>query len=428
MHDTAKVAILSAAPGGAVEGEVISQNVYGAIRTLWEQGVSKRAIARQLGLHVQSVRKWVKRSWSPAKRKRGKRLDRFGEFLRARAMEVGFNAVVLTRELKALGYEGSYAAVVKYIGPWRYESLAEEPTVRFETDPGKQSQVDWGCTKVWLGEQQVKVHLFTMVLGYSRRIFAKGYLNERLENLLDGHVAAFAHFGGRTEEILYDNPRTIVTAKDEATGRVVWNATFKDRMDFYGATVRLCRYYRAQTKGKVESGVKYVKGNALKGRRFASLEQLNAYLLDWCVNVADQREHGTTHEKPADRFARAEKLIAVDRRPPAREHVAVRRVPKDALVTVETNRYPVPFTWAGHEVTLRMLAEQIVVHLDGAEPVTHDRLDGKHQVARWNGPPRVLPKTDRVTAQRLPRLDPGYLTSLGEVQVRPLSSYQEVTR
>jgi hypothetical protein len=166
----------------------------------------------------------------------------------------------------------------------------------------------------------------------------------------------------------------------------------------------------------------------LKGRRFASLEELNAYLLDWCVNVADQREHGTTHEKPADRFARAEKLIAVDRRPPAREHVAVRRVPKDALVTVETNRYPVPFTWAGHEVTVRMLAEQIVVHLDGAEPVTHDRLDGKHQVARWNGPPRVLPKTDRVTAQRLPRLDPGYLTSLGEVQVRPLSSYQEVTR
>jgi len=430
MQDAAKMAILPTAPGGAVEGDVVSQNVYGAIRTLREQGVSKKAIARQLGLHVQSVRKWVKRCWTPSKRRRGKQLDRWCEFLRARAVEVGFNAVVLTRELKGLGYEGSYAAVVKYIGPWRKEYRPDEgPTVRFETDPGKQSQVDWGCTRVWIGERPVKVHLFTMVLGFSRRIFAKGYLNERLDNLLDGHAAAFAHFGGRTEEILYDNPRTIVTHKDEAAGHVVWNATFKDRMDFYGVTIRLCRYYRAQTKGKVESGVKYVKRNALAGRRFESLEQLNAYLLDWCVNVADLRVHGTTHEKPAERFARAEKLIAVEARPPARrERVMVRRVPKDALVTVETNRYPVPYLWAGHEVTVRVLEDQIVVHREGEQPVVHECIEAKHQVARWNGPPRALPRTAPPAAPQIPRLDPGYLASLGEVQVRPLATYQEVTR
>ena len=97
--------------------------------------------------------------------------------------------------------------------------------------------------------------------------------------MLDGHEQAFAHFGGRTETILYDNPRTIVMSKDEETGEVEWNATFKDRMDFYGVKIRLCRYYRAQTKGKVESGVKYVKRNALAGRRFRDLEELNACLV-----------------------------------------------------------------------------------------------------------------------------------------------------
>jgi len=196
--------------------------------------------------------------------------------------------------------------------------------VRFETDPGQQAQVDWGSAWVWLGEQRVRVHLFVMVLGYSRRIFVRGYLGEGLESLLDGHARAFEHFGGRTAKILYDNPRTIVLSKDESSGWVEWNATFKDRMDFYGVEIQLCRYYRARTKGKVESGVKYVKRNALAGRRFDDLEGLNAGLLEWCLGVADQRVHGTTFERPAERFAHSEaaRMVAVDARPPApREQV-----------------------------------------------------------------------------------------------------------
>jgi len=422
--------MLAAAPGGAVEAEVTNQNVYGAIRTLYEQGVSKKAIARQLGLHVQSVRKWLNRSWAPQTRVRGRQLDGFRQFLKARAGEVGFNAVVLTRELQALGCEGTYASVVKYIAPWRAEQRADPgPTVRFETGPGEQAQVDWGQTWLWVADQRVKVHLFTMVLGYSRRIFARGYTSEGLNALLDAHERAFAHFGGRTESILYDNPRTIVTRKDEATGHVVWNATFKDRMDFYEVKVRLCRYYRAQTKGKVESGVKYVKRNALAGRRFASLEQLNESLVEWCVTVADQRPHGTTHEKPAERFARAETLIAVDLRPPARrEQVLVRRVPRDGFVAVETNRYPVPFAWAGRDVTVRLVEQQVVIHGEEAETVTHPRLEGKHQVARWNGPPRQLPAGVREAGSQPPRLDPAYIARLADVEIRPLSRYQEAVR
>ncbi|HSJ74977.1 MAG TPA: IS21 family transposase [Gemmatimonadales bacterium] len=421
--------MLAGAPGGAAEEALIEESRWGAVRALWERGVSKKAIARELGLDIKTVRKWCRQAWSPQKRRsQGRVLDSWEAFLRARAPEVGFNAMVLHRELAGPGYEGSYAALAKYIAPWRETWRgAELPTVRFETCPGEQAQVDWGTSWVYLGEDRVRVHLFTMVLGYSRRLFARAYRNEGLCSLLDGHAAAFAHFGGRTATILYDNPRTIVTDKDESTGRVVWNATFKDRMDFYGVEIKLCRYYRAQTKGKVESGVKYVKRNALAGRRFRDLEELNAWLLEWCLQVADERVHGTTHEKPSQRFLR-ETLLAVDlRQPSPRERVESRVVPRDSYVAVEANRYPVPLEWAGQTVEVRIQRSQVWITLAGVEPVCHTRLEGKHQVARWNGPPRRLPpRPASLSAAGPPRFDPAFLEDLGKVEIRSLGRYEHL--
>src|SRR4029450_4967480 len=214
MQEITSSPSLTAAPVGAAEGEVINQNVYGAVRTLAEQGAPKKAIARQLGLDVKTVRKWVKRSWAPQRRRaRGRSLDRWREFLQARAPEVGFNAVVLTREMAALGYGGGYSAVLKYIAPWRQDWRGEGPpttrletrarglghgggssavskytapgrkdwrgeglpTTRFETGPGEQAQVDWGSTALCLGDVRTRGHLFTMVLGRRQRIVPPAY-------------------------------------------------------------------------------------------------------------------------------------------------------------------------------------------------------------------------------------------------------------
>src|SRR2546422_1126996 len=124
MQESKSSPSLSAAPVGAAEGEVINQNVYGAVRTLAEQGAPKKAIARQLGLDVKTVRKWMKRSWAPERRRaRGRLLDRWREFLQARAPEVGFNGVVLTREMAAQGYRGGYSAGLQYIAALRKDRL-----------------------------------------------------------------------------------------------------------------------------------------------------------------------------------------------------------------------------------------------------------------------------------------------------------------
>lgn len=394
MQKEERADILSTTAHSVVEGELVDEGMAAAIRRMRARGMAKKAIARELGLDIKTVRKWLATEWKRQRRQRDEpALTKYDEWIRGRFPEVGYSAKVLHRELgDEFGYEGSYVTVQRYVRPLRTAAQPEVATARYETAPGAQAQVDWGMLNVWIGGAKVKVHLFVMVLGYSRRIFARAYLNERLGNLLDGHEAAFAHFGGRTETILYDNPRTIVLAKDEATGEVEWNRRFKDRMDFYGVDIKLCRYYRAQTKGKVESGVKYVKRNALAGRRFESLDELNAWLVRWALTVADERVHGTTHEIPRERFERDERvtMIAVDRRPPSRECRSVRRqVATDGYVTIETNRYPVPYEWCRAEVEVQLSETEVrIVH--GEQAIGYERIGGKHRVVHWTGAPRRL--------------------------------------
>ena len=416
--------ILSSVPTGTEEDSVVRQNQWCEIRALFENGANKTAIARQLGVDVKTVRKWLSKHWKEQKRRRKSALDEYQDFLRVRAPEVGYNAAVLFREVKARGYNGSYPALVKYIRPWRV-SEQKAATARFETEPGDQAQVDWGSAKIWFEERQERVHLFVMVLGYSRRIYVRAYRNERIESLLDGHVAAFEHFGGRTRTILYDNPRTIVIEKNEASGEVVWNRTFKDRMDFYGVEIKLCRYYRAQTKGKVENGVKYVKGNALAGRRFRDLDHLNEWLEQWCLTVADIRLHGTTHEKPSERFFRAEAaaMIPMNGRPvPELERNEQRIVPRDTYVVVETNRYPTPADWVGSQIDVRISNDRVTLINGRQEPLIYQRMSGKFQTIRWQGDARSLTWKKQVGG--LPHHDPDYPLLLGEVEQRSLAAYE----
>lgn len=419
--------MLAAVPEGTVEEELIGQGTAAAIREMRLRGKSKKAIARELDLDIKTVRKWSREEWKPQRRRaREEELSEYEEVIAKRFAEVGYNAEVLYRELQEGGYEGSARSVRRYVEGQREAARPEVATMRYETGPGEQAQVDWGMIGIWIGEQRVKVHLFVMVLGFSRRIFVRAYEHERLANLLDGHQAAFTHFGGRTATLLYDNPRTIVLSKDEANGTVQWNRRFKERMDFYGVEVKLCRYYRAQTKGKVESGVKYVKRNALAGRRFASYDDLNAWLEQWALTVADQRIHGTTHEKPAERFGREERvtMIAVDARPPTRESRTMnRRVSHDAFVEVETNRYPVPFGWCRAEVCVELTPTEVrIVH--EAEPIVYERELERHREIRWQGLPRAVPPgAVGGTAADPPRFDPAWLARTGQVAVRPLDAY-----
>jgi transposase len=193
VQEQERSAILDEVPSGTSEEELLGQGTGAAIREMRLRGKSKKAIARELELDIKTVRKWSRREWEP-QRRRAHEVDlaAYGEVIGRRFPEVGYNAMVLYRELRKAGYGGSERRVRRFVEPLRAAVRPETVTLRFETGPGEQAQVDWGMIGVWIGEQRVKVHLFVMVLGFSRRIFVRAYEHERLGNLLDGHEAALA--------------------------------------------------------------------------------------------------------------------------------------------------------------------------------------------------------------------------------------------
>src|SRR5712664_1660782 len=343
------------------EGRMVREDCWREVHRLYHiERRSKSEIARQLALDRKTVRGILQEeAWQPYTRteRADTLLAEHASYLQTRAPQVQYSARILFQELRrARGYRGSYETVRRFVRPLRAaEQAAERATVRFETPPGQQSQIDWGQARIHFGSRPVVLHAFILTLGYSRRSFHEPCVGETLSQFLDAHERAFDHFGGHTREHLYDRPRTVCQPSHD--GRVVWNATFKQFADYWGFEPHLCRPYRAQTKGKVESGVKYFKRNFLPGRTFVDEQDLRTQLGQWQAEIADVRLHGTTHERPTDRFAREQStLIATGGQPGFRlEASQPRRVADDYLVSFETNRYSVPFTLIGHtvEVTRR---------------------------------------------------------------------------
>ena len=409
---------------GAAEERMLRADLVREMVARKERGEGAKRIARELGVDRKTVKRWLKLgSWQPRRsQSRNRPIDHFAEFIQRRAPEVGWNGVVVHRELVGLGVTGGYLQVQRFLQPFRAQrKWSELATVRFETAPGEQAQVDYGQLKVWIGEEAETVHLFVFTLGYSRRLFTRGYRNERLAALLDGHERAFRFFGGLTLSCLYDNPRTLVLGRSE--NKVLWHPLFEDFARYYGFTPRACQPYRARTKGKVESGVGYVKHNALAGRRFHSWEELNGWLERWSAEVADLRVHGTTHERPIDRFAH-EQLTPLGSRPPYRyELVRSRTVANDALVAVGAARYSVPVQYVGLIVSVHESTEHYEFYHQDQLIARHPKA-ARHTVVMA---PEHYAGLLRVARQEVlaapPRFDPNF-GRLGEVIVRDLALYE----
>ncbi len=365
------------------EGFMVGEDRWQEIRRLHQdEHVPIAEISRRLDLDRKTVRRCLRQeAWQPYERsaRTDTLLAEHAEFLRERAPQVSYSAQVLWQELRQRGFPGSYQTVKRFVRPLRTaEALAERASVRFETPPGHQSQVDWGAARVHFRHQPVLLHFFVLTLGYSRRHYMEPALNERVPQFLDAHERAFDHFGGHTREHLYDRPRTICSP--DGAGGVVWNPTFQSFARYWGFEPRLCRPYRARTKGKVESGVKYLKRNFLAGRSFIDLQDTSEQWAQWNATVADVRVHGTTHQMPIERFADEQATLMPRAARPGFKLEArfVRIVADDFLVSLDTNRYSVPFSLIGHTVEVERRDGQVRIHCRGKLVATHAELPGRH--------------------------------------------------
>ena len=250
----------------------------------------------------------------------------------------GLSAKRLFDEVRAAGYPGGYTRVRDYVRAVR-PCEPREPVVRFETPVGLQGQVDFATFSLPWGRR----HALVVVLSYSRLLWLRFYCRQTMAVLIDGLERAFARFGGVPKELLFDQMRAVVLSDQRVGGGdLLLNAEFLRFAAHWGFHPRACRPYRAQTKGKVERPIRYLRESFFYGRAFVNDEDLNEQASHWAEGTANVRRHGTTGEPPVDRFERDEReaLRPLESRPYQRLGVhraagqAQRRVPK----TIEVER------------------------------------------------------------------------------------------
>src|SRR5215207_880307 len=364
--------------------DVRTPDEVAAMLQLHALGWGTRRIAAEFGCSRNTVKRYVERGgWAPlAVASRPRALDGLESWLAERFRRHRGNADVVRQELLAeRGISISLRTVERAVAHLRRElAAAARATVRFETPPGRQMQIDFGGASVVIGGQAVRVFLFVATLGYSRRTFVRAFRHERQAAWVDGIEGAFRHFGGLPAEILLDNARALVVHHDAQTREVVFNERLHAFARYWGVTPRACAPYRARTKGKDERGVGYVKRNAIAGHRFASLEELQAQLTRWTREVADVRVHGTTAEPPIERFERDERSALAPlaaKAPFLQVRELTRRVHSDACIELDTNRYSVPWKLIGGSVTVVAAERQVRVLYAGQEIACHAQNAGR---------------------------------------------------
>ena len=373
---------------------MLSKEDFAVIRALNARGVYKKDIAAQLDVHPKTVSRALKRGGSPKKerKRRDSKLDPYKPTIDRLLSEEVWNAVVILREIQAEGYDGGSTILRQYIAPKRV-LRSGRATVRFETKPGRQLQSDWGELVVKIGGEETKIYFIVNQLGYSRRFHFWCTDSLDAEHTYEGLILSLEYFGGVPDEVLVDNQKTaVLTHSPPAKPR--FNERFLDLGAHYGFTPRACRPYRAQTKGKDERMVGYIKQHFfVRYRSFESWAHLNQLAEQWLATEADQRLQETVKEIVADRFERE----APHLKPlPARRYDTAyrenRQVGWDSYIDVQGNRYSVPSQYAGQRVTIRIsLDDELRVYADEQLVATHilrDKQQGwvtvpEHHASLW---------------------------------------------
>lgn len=394
-----------------------------AMVRLHELGWGAKRLSKEFGCARNTVRRYLRAGGAVpfAKPERKTAFDGLDDWLRERFFRHGGNADVIRQELASEhGIVIGLRSVELRVQRWRRELQAQKrATVRFETPPGHQLQIDFGESKVWIGDERVRVHLFVATLGYSRRMHIQPSLRERQADWFEGMEGAFLRFGGVPAEILVDNAKALVEHHDAATREVRFNPRLHAFARYWGFSPRACAPYRARTKGKDERGVGYVKRNAVAGRRFASWGAFVAHLEQWNREIADVRVHGTTGELPLVRFAdEAGALRPLGGRAPFGQlRDLIRKVRPDCAIDLDTNSYSVPWRLVGETVQVVVLAGRIIVRHAGEVVADHPVCDGRGQRIVDRAHLAGLVGTGPFHAATSPPMPPSAL-------LRPLAEYE----
>jgi transposase len=420
-----------------------------AFRKLKDSGASLAQIARETGCDYRTVKKYLDQSASALPPTRAQVShppqviepfkELIDEWLRREPRLKG--TVIHQRLVADHGFTNSYQRVKMYVAEARPRICPVAPELhrRFEVLPGSQAQVDWGDEGVRMTEHGlVKVYSFHMTLSYSRDPFTCFVTSQDLVTFWGCHVRAFAHFGGVPASILYDRTKTVVRRHVGPGQEVPLHPEALAFSAHYGFSIHVAAAYRPQAKGRVERQVAIVREHVLRGRDFASVQEMDTVFLDWLPLRRAQvhRTHGEVISVRAEVDRAALLPLPASAYNVTERHL--RRVAKDCLISFAGSLYSLPWREVRRpmRVEVRVTSDRVSLHRvggDNALLATHarSRVKGAWVVdeAHWEGLPTGTTMSSEVVAA--PRGEPALMASRSRnagvlVHHRDLSFYDRV--
>ena len=323
-------------------------------------------------------------------------------------LDLGLSAQRIYQDLVAdHGFTGSYYSVRRFVG--RLGTKHELPFRRLECGPGEEAQVDFGTGAAVLQPDGTRrrTHVFRIVLSHSRKAYSEAVYRQTTESFVRCLENAFWHFGGVPQRLVLDNLRAAVTKADWYDPEL--NPQVRSFAAHYNTALLPTRPYTPRHKGKVERGVDYVQENALRGRKFSTLEEQNRFLLNWEATVADTRLHGTTRRQVGKHFETVERA-ALQRLPAERFPCFTesrRTVHRDGHVEVERAYYSVPPEYLSRPVWVRWDARLVRIFDDRMKPIA---VHVKHE------PGRFSTQSQHIVGPKISSVERGTAWLLGRVR------------
>jgi len=353
---------------------MIGVAMYITIKSLWERHKNKSMIAKLTGHDWKTVAKRIKEIEEGKEYITKKPHPRILDYHKEQIMEwleENLSGVRIHEKMQEEGIKVGYSTVKDYI----YQIKKRDNIfIRMHTLPGEEAQVDFGYLGYTLYQgKKRKTWVFNMRLSYSRLDYYEIVYDQRVETFIQCHINAFNYFGGIPQYIKIDNLKAAILKANFY--EPIYQELYKNFASHYGFHPLPCRVRRPNDKGKVESGIKYVKHNFFLGRKFSGEKDLKERLFKWYTR-ANQRIHGTTRKVPQEVFEKEEKikLIPLPQEEFKLVKVGIRKVYHDCHIYVDYNYYSVPFEYVGKEVEIELTRNLLKVYYQGKEIALHPRL------------------------------------------------------
>jgi len=356
---------------------MIGVAMYITIKSLWERHKNKSLIARLTGHDWKTVAKKIKEIEAgkeyPKKKPHPRILDSHKEQI-MKWLEEDLSGIRIHEKMQEEGIKVGYSTVKNYICKIKKR---DKIFIRMHTLPGEEAQVDFGYLgyTLYKGKKR-KTWVFNMRLSYSRLDYYEIVYDQRVETFIRCHINAFNYFGGIPQYVKIDNLKAAILKANFY--EPIYQELYKNFASCYGFHPLPCRVRRPNDKGKVESGIKYVKNNFFLGRKFSNEQEIKERLNRWC-NKVNYRIHGTTRKVPKEVFEKEEKvkLIPLPKEEFKLASVGIRKVYYDCHIYVDYNYYSVPFEYVGKEVEIELAKNLLKVFYQGKEIAVHPRLSGR---------------------------------------------------